>query len=234
MDSSEQVANNYLTSKGFKEVLYEPDGNIPPDFLVDKQIAVEVRRLNQHGESKGKARGLEEVAIPLWQRIESLLDSLGPPTSGESWFVSFQYRRPVEKWNTLSKKIKAYLSEFQGLSNRSRTSFEVAERFEVEVFKASKAHSTFFLLGGCLDQDSGGWVLPEIERNLRICLEEKTRKIEKYRDKYPEWWLILVDYIGYALNEFDRELFRDQVRVDHDWDKVILIDPKNHERAFEI
>ena len=44
MDRSEQVAMKHLLFCGFSTVVYEPDGNVPPDFLVDGSIAVEVRR----------------------------------------------------------------------------------------------------------------------------------------------------------------------------------------------
>lgn len=234
MDSSEKIANQYLLSQGFKDVVYEPDGNIPPDFLVDGRIAVEVRRLNQHHESNGKHRGLEEVSIPLRERMEKLLDSLGPPDSNGSWFVSFRYERPLDDWKHIEKNLKKFLTSFMNNKNRSQTTYKVSDKFDIQILKASNPHGTFFLLGGYSDHDSGGWLLNEIKKNFELCLEEKTRKIEKFKDKYPEWWLVLIDHIGYGLDDFDRERFHDQVRVEHDWDKVILIDPRNHERALEI
>jgi hypothetical protein len=48
MNSKEKIAQNYLVSLGFKDIVFEPDGNIPPDFAVEGKIAVEVRRLNQN------------------------------------------------------------------------------------------------------------------------------------------------------------------------------------------
>ena len=48
MKREEKIANDYFISVGFNKILYEPDGNIPPDFLLNDSIAVEVRRLNQH------------------------------------------------------------------------------------------------------------------------------------------------------------------------------------------
>jgi len=48
MDSSETLAKEYLRFLGYTDIIYEPDGNIPPDFLVNGRIAVEVRRLNQN------------------------------------------------------------------------------------------------------------------------------------------------------------------------------------------
>jgi len=45
--------------------VYEPDGNTPPDFLVNGTIAVEVRRLNQNEIIESGHRGLEVTTFPL-------------------------------------------------------------------------------------------------------------------------------------------------------------------------
>ena len=47
------------------------------------------------------------------------------------------------------------------------------------------------------------------------------------RSKYSEWWLVLIDHIGYETKEALTVPF-------HDWDKIILIDPQDHTRAFEL
>jgi hypothetical protein len=60
MDQSEQLAKQYLCALGFESIVYEPDGNIPPDFLADDRVAVEVRRLNQNEMIESGNRGLEE------------------------------------------------------------------------------------------------------------------------------------------------------------------------------
>ena len=96
MDSSEKVVFAYLSHQGFKDVVYEPDGNVPPDFLIDDRIAIEVRRLNQNEQTASGVRGLEEVAKPLWPRVNQLVQSLEPPTAGASWYVFYRFRRPVQ------------------------------------------------------------------------------------------------------------------------------------------
>jgi len=64
MDDSEIVVRQHLEHLGFKSIIYEPDGNIPPDFLVEGRIAVEVRRLNQNYVSgSGQLEGLETTRI---------------------------------------------------------------------------------------------------------------------------------------------------------------------------
>ena len=40
MDATEAVIEQYLKSVGFTDVVHEPDGKVPPDFLVDGSIAV--------------------------------------------------------------------------------------------------------------------------------------------------------------------------------------------------
>jgi len=45
MDRSETVGMHHLLFRGHSDVIYEPDGNVPPDFLVEGRSAVEVRRL---------------------------------------------------------------------------------------------------------------------------------------------------------------------------------------------
>lgn len=77
-----------------------------------------------------------------------------------------------------------------------------------------------------MDLDSGGWVIPELERNILLCIEEKRKKVARVRDKYPEWWLVVIDYINYGHQEV--------LQVEHDWDKVIVVNPLHPGRAYEV
>ena len=77
--------------------------------------------------------------------------------------------------------------------------------------------------------------MSEIETNLSLCIEEKIAKIAKYRFKYPEWWLVLADRIGYGLDDFERELFLEQVKISNSaFDRIVLLDPRDGKRAFEV
>lgn len=235
MDATEKHVSDHLLHRGFTNIVYEPDGNIPPDFLLDGTIAIEVRRLNQNHFSEAESKGLEEVAIPLCNKVKNLLVSLGPPLSGESWFVHFRFKRPVETWRFLEPKLRAALTEFRASTTQARAVIATGQGFELEIIcKTSKVHDTMFVMAGYADQESGGWLLAEMETNIRHCASEKARKIAKVRPKYQTWWLALVDQIGYGLDDFDREVFRDQVLIEHTWDKILLIDPRVAARWFEI
>ena len=235
MDATEQHVENHFKHRGYTDIRYEPDGNIPPDFLLDARIAVEVRRLNQNHFDGTDSKGLEEVAIPLWKRIKGLIESFGPPTSGESWFVYFRFSRPVEPWKSLEPKLRSGLQSVLSSSSRSRSVVATGQGVELEVFcPTSTPHASLFVMAGCSDQQSGGWLLAEMKTNISHCASEKTRKIAKFQSKYPVWWLALVDHIGHGLDDFDREMFREKVSVEHSWDQIIVIDPRDHRRWLEL
>ncbi|MET0555249.1 MAG: hypothetical protein ABW221_19560 [Vicinamibacteria bacterium] len=170
MDKTEQVAQQHLRSRGFTDVRYEPDGNVPPDFLVDARIAVEVRRLNQHEETTGTPRGLEAVSIPLLHRMRKLLPALGP-ARGESWYVTYTFERPL---------------------------------------------------------------LEQLDRNIRLCVDEKARKVAKVRSRYPEWWLLLVDHVAHGLELEDHEELRRLLSMSHSWDKILVVNPLHPAQVFEL
>ena len=110
MDKSERLAEQYLLSLERGSVVFEPDGNTPLDFAFSGTIGVEVRRLNQnYGHPDGSMEGLEQLSIPLWQRLEKLLPSIGPSIGGESWYVGMDFRRPIDSWKFLQAKIKKAL-----------------------------------------------------------------------------------------------------------------------------
>ncbi len=97
MDSAEEIVNRMLSNMGFGSIAFEPDGNIPPDFVIDGRIAVEVRRLTQIHDDGSGPRGLSEVSISLTQKVEKLLNSIEESGQG-AWWVSFGFRRPVPPW----------------------------------------------------------------------------------------------------------------------------------------
>ena len=106
--------------------------------------------------------------------------------------------------------------------------------FEIEIFQAGSPRATFYVMATYSDRDAGGWVLAEMQKNLQKCIDEKTEKIAKVRERYAEWWLALADYIGFGLDDFDRRQFSQNVSLAHNWDKIILVHPTDHTHAFEI
>lgn len=237
MDDSERLIERYLKDLGRGTVVFEPDGNVPPDFALAGSIGVEVRRLNQNYERPdGSTEGLEQLAIPLWQRLEKSLPSIGPSLDGESWFVGMDFRRPIGPWKPLWAKIQQELLAFMTEPSRTKGTVRVTKNFELDLFRASRDEGSFFVIGASSDDDEGGWVMNEVEKNLRLCIAEKEKKIAPYRSNYAEWWLVLPDHIDHSMNPEDRETFRAELmpNLRHSFDKIVLVDPQDHRRAFEV
>ena len=104
----------------------------------------------------------------------------------------------------------------------------------LRLHRASKPHPTFFLLGGSSDRDSGGFVLAEMARNIRVCVQDKAAKVAEVRSRYPEWWLVLVDYIGYGLDSADQDELKALVELSAAWDRIVLVNPSNTRQGFEL
>ncbi|MER9177774.1 hypothetical protein NKH72_30155 [Mesorhizobium sp. M0955] len=237
MDDSEKHVADYLASKGYESdrVVFEPDGNVTPDFLLNGHIAIEVRRLNQNYEGAGQTEGLEDAAIPFFHKLKKLVESFGPPTGTHSWFVSYDYGRPEMPWKSLKPALKTMFSDFVSNPNPGSAKHKVGNRLRIKIHPSSMKFDTYFVMGGHTDDQAGGWLVAEMIRNLGICVAEKTKKVADYRAKYPQWWLLFVDRIGYgSLDAEDIAVIREHVAGLDEWDKVIVVDTENYGRSFEI
>jgi len=226
MDDSETLALSYISSIGYSSITYEPDGNIPPDFLVDGKIAIEVRRLNYNRITEsGKSQGVENSQFAVLRMMNELLPLLGSSDTGRSWWVTYRFKRPIPHLDILRNKVRDALQTFrEGASEESE--LQIADHFVLNLLPPTDVRSNCFSVGGFTDMDVGGWLIPLLEQNIRICVAEKSKKIAKVRARYSEWWLILIDHIGFGS--------RESIHVDHDWTKVILVNPLNPKKGYEI
>jgi hypothetical protein len=235
MKREEFIIKQYLEHKGFQDIKYEPDGNIPPDFLVDGRIAVEVRRLNQHINDKGESFvPLEKLEYSLIPRIHKLINEFSCENFEYTSFVSIIYSRPlvcdrliIQQVNKILEKHLRYLHQ--------RKLYEVCDGLKLEFIPSSEKLENVYSLGGDMDLDEGGFLIPNIIKNLQIVIAEKANKIEPHRKKYSVWWLALVDHITYGSLESQ---YIGQVNKligqKFSWNKILLVAPEDPSDAIEI
>lgn len=226
MKREEALAKLYLHSLGISKIVHEPDGNVTPDFVVDGRIAVEVRRLNQHKiTTQGKPIALENLQFALARSTREVLRSLGPSKNGRSWLVHYKFSRDLQPLPQLKSEIRKALADFREIQPK-RTELRISDHFKVVLMPASRPYPYRFVPGGFSDRDTTGWTSHQLQTNIQICIQEKTAKIAKVRARYPEWWLILIDQIGFGE--------RESVNIRHDWNKVIVINPLNPTSGYEL
>jgi hypothetical protein len=54
------------------------------------------------------------------------------------------------------------------------------------------------------------------------------------RSKYTEWWLMLVDHIGFGLDEDEKDMVKAAMSTLHGWKKIRIIDPGDPSRFFDL
>lgn len=237
MDPTEHLVYEHLCHRGFQHVVYEPDGNVAPDFSVDGRLAVEARRLNQHDQS-AVPRGLEETAIPFERTVRRVLADFGPPRRSQSWYVVYRFQRPIPEKRLAVQALRQILEEFAtGAFNDTTEFVRPTANLTVSFLKAGKPHRNMYVTGAVSDHDAGGFVVSELIRNLAICVAQKTKRVAPFRSRYPEWWLAFVDHISYGdLEDDEVQALRDEAQEWNDghWDRVVLINPLNPARFFDI
>jgi hypothetical protein len=233
MNKDESIAETFLKSLGLGTVIYEPDGNIPPDFLLDNRIAVEVRRLNENLNVGGQIQGLESEDISLGKVIRAALDGLGAgPPGATKYYLKYGFKRPLGSYKEIKRDVTDFLEQIRNGSGSLRRDF--ASGAWIEAFAAPHPGGNQFRPAIVVDEDSGGLILQLLKDNIEHCAAEKSQKVAKYRSKYPKWWLVLLDHIDYALDDLDRQQFRADIKIVHSWDRLFLVDPTNPSRSFEI
>lgn len=234
MNDSEQTVHRHLISLRLGEVEYEPDGNVPPDFLVGGRIAVEARRLNQNEMTGDSFRGLEVTAKPLDAMVTKILAESGPPAE-RSWFVMYTMWRPLPPWKELEGLLREAVAEFRRCLPEPPTDMRLHRSLRLRFFPAAERHEALLILGGSTDHDSGGFVVSELVRNLELCISEKVRKITGVRHRYPEWWLAFEDRIAFgSLNGHDVAQLRTSLKVPRDFAKILLVNPLANDQAISI
>jgi len=251
-DTAEALARVHLHHRGFRDVVWHPIHNSPPDFLVDGKLAIEVRRLTQHFvDDAGRARPLEETTIPLVYGLSELAVKLGPKSFDRPWAVTAEFSRPLPKWGKLKRHVLGALKAFATAppSDAIEHWIDVTKHLRLRlsppesqaIFDARpdalrrKRQSTFFLpSSGAIDLDAGGPVLEKLNRNIEICRAEKEVKITPVKDRYPEWWLLLVDYISRGVPLIVRDQQFQEIPVNPaPWNKIVLVSPANPELRVE-
>jgi hypothetical protein len=223
MDPTEAHVREHLAFRGYTDIVYEPDGRVPPDFRVDGKIAVEVRRLNQQ-DGSGE-HGLEETRIPLAMRLSKLIRSTPSHSANKKW-IDIELSRPLPQWADVEQEARRFLRDVDsGVCLPGSACVVGNVRLEFQL--VTQSDSGTFAVATLHDRDWGGCVVAELLRNLPICIAEKSRKTAQYRVRYEQWWLALVDMIGHHLSPTDQGQLREAFAVQHNWQKIILINPQD-------
>lgn len=222
---AEIVAELFLT-RNFEEPVYEPDGNIPPDFwLPSLNVAIEVRQLEQ---MNGK-KGWNVFTDAMQRNIEKALRDFAQTGENITYWIIPEYNpRQVVPWKKDEQDIRNAIALF--LELRKTSSIELP--CELDVNQDIHLYIDFGSPTGQLFRinpiNSGQEFYQNIATYLeaiQFCINEKSHKIMKNSKKYASWWLCLVDGIEFWHNPDDNEINDTIARISNleIFEKVIII-----------
>lgn len=227
MNVDEKITYTYLCNfYGEKKTIFEPDGNCPPDFLVDSNIAIEVRRLNENYFSIENVEGLEIKASGIYNSFVTILRSFDTAYSGQTYCVSIGFQRPIITKQSITKKlIKNALNEFLISPQKLLPHvISIDEQMEIRIYVNSPKEGKVFVPAGEEDDDSGGEPISIYTKNIKHCISEKSHKISKFKNKYFEWWLILVDNIFFDPGNSEISQIIKNIPNTGNFSKILIID----------
>lgn len=225
-DKSERLIIENLKIQGYKKIVFEPDGNVTPDILIENEIAIEVRRLNQNYKTHNGFQGLEEKEYPLHRMIIDILKEVSDDNFESSAFVGYHFNRPLGNKKNLKRKIKEVLELHKNHFNQKKF-YKISDNFSLNVIPIKGKLDQQFQYGLSSDDDSGGFIVELIYENLDLIIKEKERKIKEHKIKYPEWWLAVVDIIGFGLSDLDLKEFSKLPKIKSGFDRILLVSPLN-------
>lgn len=231
MNQDEKIAESYL-KKHYSNVVYEPDGNVPPDFSVNETIGVEVRRLNQQHRDNGGTKGLEEQSIPLRKAVDGVLSKYPKDINGNNFYLLLRYERNIGKLKDIKKNtdlaIQAFLAQNESVPFKYKLSSNVTLEFAVKVPSSSRKYK----IGIESDQNSGGWVVNMYVSDTTHCIKEKEQKIKPYEAEYKSWWLLLIDHIN-CMDSYDKGEIERGIKKSTSFERIIVI-KHDGDSQFEI
>ena len=148
--------------------------------------------------------------------------------------MRYTFRRPIARWRDIKPEARFVFNEIASRAGITLEQWPVTKNFKLTTIPCSGPQPQLFMFSGYNDRDSGGWLLHELIQNAAICIQEKTRKIERVRARYDRWWLVLVDQIGLVSSLLEGELFAEQVSIEHDWDRVVVLNPTDPTRWHDV
>lgn len=218
----EQLVINNLIYQGFKNIIFEPDGNVPPDILLNGKTAIEVRRLNQNQKIGNSFKGLEQDEFLVHGILKGVFKDVSDKNYETSAFVCYYFNRPIPPKKEIKKYVHKILEKHKAYIKEEKE-YEYNEYFKIRVFPSNVKLDQQYKYGMSGDRDSGGFIVGLIYENLKLIINEKETKTNKFRNKYNEWWLAVVDTIGYGLSDLDLRQFNDLPKIENQFDRLLLI-----------
>ena len=258
----ESLARKWLELQGYTDI--KRPCSDPPDYVVNSEYAVEVRRLNQRIEVDGQFEGEELSRIALRNTVEKVLEEFDPPSEGQVWIVDCEYdfSKPLPETRITKREIRKALQPFAGAGGDNIIEQHLSEYLDydkhadeleyleyphlclpcgicLELTAIDAPKSAKFLLKNVSDGEGIG-IVDELIKNLQPYIKEKSLKVRQTNrlNDYQEWWLVLIDHICVVpisiLGEQELQALHESIQDRAFWSRIVIISSKNVNWSYEL
>lgn len=228
MDKHEKLAKWFLKSKGY-DPEFEPLGyQTIPDFKIANNVAIEVRRLNQYVQVGNSQQPIEKYRYKMERVIRSIASNIEFDPLKPSYYYYANYDRELIVNRSLKRLLSSTLKDVLH-SKKSRIKVQINSKLTISFEKTTKYNDRNFIEGGINDNDPGILVSSNIINTLSIAIEEKGSKAQNHFHLFSEWWLVLVDYIGFGIRLGENEIVDIQNVDIRPFSKVYILSPETGE-----
>lgn len=235
MNSDEKQAYEFLNANKFKVVDFEPNGkSTVPDFLLQNNIAVEIRRLNKNIEINGNYEGIEMKHFTVIEIINFVINSIKEYSYEYSINLIIQFQRVnyPKKTKHLRKEIKNAITSAIEQGSFDKV-LNILNCVYIELKKVEK-EDQFIRIFSIYDRDMGGTVQNVRYESLKIAIEEKEKKVNSINNIYSKIWLILVDHIFSRVDYTTKQDLHGFPEIESSFDRVILLHSRDINEWIDI
>lgn len=212
-----------LVNQGYDAVPLHPD---PPDLIVNRNIAVEVRRLNQHYFNDGMHQGIKDANQSFYELFQKIILEFPNPDHLPSAMISYVMHRPLLSAKENKNQIRKTLTEHLPFIDQSRN--YTLNRLDIEIQPWTQTMNQRYFIGAMHDGIKGGFILSMASENFPIALKLKEKDLLNYKMLYQECWLALIDEMYLWHDDRSLQELRDTLKIQTDFDKILLFSPFKH------
>jgi hypothetical protein len=234
MNHDEKIAYEFLKARNSENIEFEPLGKSqPPDFSINDNIAIEVRRLNKLVPIGDNLEAIEKLRYKFEPKLCKLIDKLRIPDQNYSVIVSIGYERPLKLTNSFWNGLENFIIE-NTIAENFQVNLDFKDNTTVRLYKRDFNRNYYFHLGAWSDRDQGGIVQNDRYIAIKESIKEKEIKTNNIKDNYREIWLILIDHI---YSHVDSRILIDlekYPKLESSFEKIIILSRFDPEQSVEL
>jgi hypothetical protein len=236
LDAGESRAKKFLEFiRPNEEIIHLGKKNQPPDFALSN-VAVEVTRLLKLHHDGSQLDKLTKLKAPLLINFHSFISKYDlSGKSNCSYLVYYIFRRPLKiDRESINRKLQCKLDKFFLMPLSENICLNIDDNLTIRLYKDDLTYPPQLIEAGYSDLDDSGFFIKDMAESMNYCMAEKTNKVKDLYKEYPEWWLVLINHLPFAVDGTEFIQIQKYISPKGIWSRIFVVDPIDPTKYFEV